>query len=330
MLIFSIFRTLCWNFEKSSDWLVPIHHSPARFGRQSSSIHLGQNVRWWKCTQLPPISAVRDHPFPPCIIAIVQSSWLISWESSSIGAFQKWADEVGDQSYTFDSLLPFFKRSVHFHAPNASTTPSNVSLPYNGYYFSSLGGPLQIAFPGYFNAISSWLGNAFTELGFARLPGFSDGRLFGWSYFTYSVDPASQTRSSSESSFLREALRETTNLNFYKSTQVKKILLDDCKTATGVLVSTAGVEYTISAAREVILSAGAVGHSTFSCPTSASFERKAYLLSDYLVPLPTATDGLRHRSSVHSKHSTNSCLRRSSGGGPKHVGQYLLRPNVPS
>lgn len=183
------------------------------------------------------------------------------WQRSSVGAFQKWADEVGDQSYTFANLLPFFKRSVHFNPPSPDASSSNVSLPYNASCFSATGGPLQVAFPSYFNAISSWLGNAFTELGFARLSGFSDGRLFGWSPFTYTVDPTSQTRSSSETSFLREALRETTNLNFYKSSLVKKILLDDCKTATGVLVNTAGVEYTISASREVILSAGAVSHT---------------------------------------------------------------------
>ena len=192
-------------------------------------------------------------------------------KSSSVGAFQKWADEVGDQSYTFDNLLPFFKRSVQFTAPNAATTPSNVSLPYDASYFSSTGGPLKVAFPGYINAISTWLGKAYTELGFARLPGFSDGRLFGWSYITYSVDPADQTRSSSETSFLREALRETTNLNFYKSTLVKKILLDDSKTATGVLVNTGGVEYTISAAREVILSAGTVSHALSSVLPFSAF-----------------------------------------------------------
>ena len=132
-----------------------------------------------------------------------------------------------------------------------------------------------MSFPGYFNAISSWLGNAFSELGFARLPGFSDGRLFGWSYLTYSVDPISQTRSSSETSFLREALRQTTNLNIYKTTQVKKILFKDCKSATGVLVNTAGVEYTISATKEVILSAGSVRHSTFFRPTPICFPRQA-------------------------------------------------------
>ena len=97
----------------------------------------------------------------------------------------------------------------------------------------------------------------------ARLPGFSDSRLFGWSYFTYTVDLTSQTRSSSETSFLRGALRQTTNLNLYKSTQMKKILLDDCKTATGVFVHTAGAKYTISAREEVILSAGSASHTSF-------------------------------------------------------------------
>ena len=186
------------------------------------------------------------------------------WESSSAGAFQKWADDVGDQSYTFDNMLPFFKKSIHFNPPSTATTPQNISLPYTPASFSDTGGPLQVSFPGYFNAISSFLGNAFKELGFARLPGFFDGRLFGWSHTAYTTDPTSQTRSSSETSFMREALRQTTNLDFYKQTLVKKIILDNCTTATGVVVNTAGVEYTISAAKEVILSAGAVSQYVLS------------------------------------------------------------------
>ena len=108
---------------------------------------------------------------------------------SSRGAFEKWADEVDDQSYTFDNLLPFFKKSVHFNPPKSLTIPSNVSLPHQTEDFSLTGGPLQVSFARHLNTISSWLGNAFEELGFARLPSFSDGRLFGWSYFTYTGRP---------------------------------------------------------------------------------------------------------------------------------------------
>ncbi|KAJ9604780.1 hypothetical protein H2200_010895 [Cladophialophora chaetospira] len=181
----------------------------------------------------------------------------LNYQRPSAGALQKWADEVDDQSYTFENFLPFLRKSIHFNPPTASSLPANVSVPYNTEELGSTGGPLQVSYPAYFNTISSWLGNAFEELGFARLPGFFNGRIFGWSYFPYTIDPASQTRSSSETSFLREALRETTNLNFYKSTLAKKIILENCQAATGVLVNTGGVEYTISAAREVIVSAGA-------------------------------------------------------------------------
>ncbi|KLU91319.1 hypothetical protein MAPG_09840 [Magnaporthiopsis poae ATCC 64411] len=32
-------------------------------------------------------------------------------------SYQKWADAVGDQSYSWDRLLPYFQRSVQFHPP---------------------------------------------------------------------------------------------------------------------------------------------------------------------------------------------------------------------
>lgn len=186
---------------------------------------------------------------------------------SSVGAFQKWAEEVGDEGYTFDNLLPFFKKSISFTSPASSKINPNVSLPLEENVIAS-GGPLQVSYPRYFNTVSSWLGKAFGEIGFQRLPGFFDGRLFGWSYFPYTVDPKTQTRSSSATSFLRQGLRQSNNLYVYKSTLVKKVLLDDCRIASGVAVSTAGVDFVINATKEVILSAGAV-----SCMTSFVMSR---------------------------------------------------------
>ena len=210
-------------------------------------------------------------------------------------------------------------------------TPTNVSLPYNAADFSNTGGPLQVSFPAYFNAITSWIGNAFGEQGFTRLNGFFDGRLFGWSYFAYTVDPTSQTRSSSETAFLREALRETTNLNFYKQTQAKKIILNDCKTATGVLVNTARVEYTISAAKEVIVSAGSVSPSKLLVLDLLSSCCTTRIDGSHGLVLLTATPhGFRHRSSLDSESQQCPPLRRPPRCRPEHVGQLLLRPNLSS
>ena len=57
---------------------------------------------------------------------------------------------------------------------------------------------------------------------------------------------------------MRETLTQTSNVNFYQSALAKKIKFNQGKRATGVLVNTAGVEYTILADKKVILLAGAV------------------------------------------------------------------------
>lgn len=87
----------------------------------------------------------------------------------------------------------------------------------------------------------------------------TDGNIFGWSYVAFTQDPQTQTRSSSEASYLREALIETTNLLVYKNTMAKRVLFNDDKQATGVVVNSGGLAYQLNATREVILSAGAVG-----------------------------------------------------------------------
>jgi choline dehydrogenase len=54
---------------------------------------------------------------------------------------------------------------------------------------------------------------------------------------------------------LKEAL-ETIDITIYTHTQGKRVLFDGTKTATGVLVLSRGFKYTISANKEVVVSAG--------------------------------------------------------------------------
>lgn len=91
----------------------------------------------------------------------------------------------------------------------------------------------------------------------SEIPDFSSGVLNGSQYATYTIDPEDETRSSSETSFLREALEEG-GLIVYQSAKAMKVLFDGGKRAWGVNVSTGGMAYVISARREVILSAGVV------------------------------------------------------------------------
>ena len=108
--------------------------------------------------------------------------------------------------------------------------------------------------------ISPYINKAFKALGLDQILGFNSGKLIGYSHLTDAIDPRAETRSSSETSFLAEAV-QTTTLQIYKQTLAKKILFSG-KKATGVQVTTAEVPYTISARKEVILAAGVVSNRT--------------------------------------------------------------------
>ena len=117
---------------------------------------------------------------------------------------------------------------------------------------------MKVSYPNWVNALSTWQARAFSELGLPELPDLQSGNLLGHQYVPYTLDRDTQTRSSSETSFLRKALLSTLNLSVYKTTLAKRILFDPSNKATGVLVNTAGIEYAIMATREVIVSAGTV------------------------------------------------------------------------
>ena len=171
---------------------------------------------------------------------------------------KKWVELTGDESYSFENMLPWDKKSAEFTPPNEEHRLPNSTTIYNESLWSKDGGPLQVGFPNWVNPISSWIALGLEHLGLKNLPGFADGDLDGYAYTSFSLDAKSQTRSSSQSSFLSKGLRDDTNLHVYKNTMAKKILFDDDKKAIGAIVESGGIEYTLSAAREVIVSAGAV------------------------------------------------------------------------
>lgn len=179
------------------------------------------------------------------------------YHRSSCGSYQKWADMTGDDSYEFKNFVTYFRKSAQFHPPNQKTRLPNATTLYNQSAFSPDGGPLQVGYPAWVNPISSWIGLGLSALGLKELSGMTDGNIFGWTYTAFTKDPRSQTRSSSETSYLRAALAEGANLLVYKNTMAKKITFDGNKQASAVVVETAGITYQIKAAKEVIVSSGA-------------------------------------------------------------------------
>ncbi|KKK22281.1 hypothetical protein AOCH_000141 [Aspergillus ochraceoroseus] len=181
------------------------------------------------------------------------------YHRGSKGAYQMWADQVGDDAYTWDNWLPFFKKSVHFSGPATNPRPTNATTLNDFSVFASSaseGGPVQVAYPYWTNAISSWVDKALQKMGFPEVQGFSNGELLGRSYITHTINPKTRRRDTASTSYLRAALLKSDNLNIITHTLVKKILFNEEKRATGVVIDTGGFEWQIGAKKEVILSAG--------------------------------------------------------------------------
>ncbi|KAI0867910.1 putative glucose-methanol-choline oxidoreductase [Hypoxylon argillaceum] len=179
------------------------------------------------------------------------------YQRGTEGSYQNWADDVGDDSYTWSKFLPWFQKSVHFVPPNMDARPSNSTPVYDeGVVGQS--GPVSAAYPNWPQAIATWVVEGLKAIGLPVIPGFNSGKLIGQAYATFSIDGETMLRSSSSTAFLQPSLGNT-NLYLYHLTLAKKILFDDDKRATGVVVNTMGAQYTLKANKEVIVSAGVFG-----------------------------------------------------------------------
>lgn len=193
------------------------------------------------------------------------------YQRPTVGSMQKWADDVGDDSYTWDKMLPYFQKSVNYTAPvNASYT--NSSNPQDSSAFSEAGGPLDVSFSNAVDPFGTWARRAFIAAGMPQIPGLSSGSLLGSAYAGLTIEPVNGHRSSSESSFLQWALQNGQAPKIYKNTLATRVLFEGASNgdsttakprATGVTALTAGtfgtgsVSFTLTATKEVILSAGA-------------------------------------------------------------------------
>lgn len=180
----------------------------------------------------------------------------MAYQRGTKGSYKLWADMVGDDSYEWDKFLPHFERSLNFTPPDNSIRAANATPEYDPTNLGNGQGPLRATFANYANPMSSWIQQGLEQIGLGKQKGFTSGALNGSSYAISNIDHSTGTRETSETSFLQWAMRNS-EIQVYQSTLAKKILFDSQKKATGVQCDSAGLRYTLSAKKEVIVSAGA-------------------------------------------------------------------------
>ncbi|KAF5389347.1 hypothetical protein D9757_004364 [Collybiopsis confluens] len=172
-------------------------------------------------------------------------------------SLQMWADEVDDQSYSWENFIPYFKKSVKFTPPNSQLRAANASVQYEPSAFEPEGGPLHVTYPNYAQPFASYMEGGFNEIGINTTKDFNSGSLLGAQWTAASINPNGAIRSSSEEAFLSASVNRT-NFKVFDSTMAKKILFDDAKNAVGVEVNVTGYPpFTLKASKEIIVSAGA-------------------------------------------------------------------------
>ncbi|KAI1810351.1 hypothetical protein GGS20DRAFT_567950 [Poronia punctata] len=180
------------------------------------------------------------------------------YQRPTVQSMDAWADEVDDDSYEWENVLPYYEKSVQFTGPNMLKRFSNSTPSYNPSAFSPTGGPLQVTFSNYAQSFSTWLTAGFASIGIGEAPDFNSGSLYGAQYAPHTIAPTTQTRASSATTYLKSAiLGGLSNLKVYTGTRAEKILFNANKKATGVRVKTGLISYTLTATKEVIVSAGA-------------------------------------------------------------------------
>lgn len=172
------------------------------------------------------------------------------------GTYKRWADEVGDASYEWESFRGYFDKSVTFHHADTTKRLANSTPSEDPAGSRATSGPVQLSYANYVLPFTSWAMKAVAAMGMSPLAGYIDGDLIGSGWATQTTDPKTMIRDSSETAYLRPVL-ERPNLVLYHSTMALKILFDGTK-AVGISCQTRNETYKLTARNEVVLSAGAI------------------------------------------------------------------------
>ena len=172
------------------------------------------------------------------------------------GAHQKWADVVDDQSYTYDNMLQYYHKAMKYSPPKAGARSANATVSLTA-ADAAVNGTLPVTFGWYVQSWSTWVALGLEAIGIPQVSAFVDGSNLGWAWNLYTIESPEVTRATSETAYLQPVLGRP-NLAVFDYTFAQRIIFDEQKTATGVEVTstTTNCSYTISADKEVILSAG--------------------------------------------------------------------------
>lgn len=178
----------------------------------------------------------------------------MAWGDSCRGAFEKWANDVGDKAYLYDNVDKYYRKAMNFTPPDLSTRLANATPVYNP-ALVSVGGPLDVSYSAYSYSWTTWLAVALQGLGIPNTDSFIKGELNGSAWQMHTVNHTTGFRASADRAYLRPYLHRP-NLVVFDQTLGERIVFDSSKRAVGVDVTAGNSSFTLNATREVIVAGG--------------------------------------------------------------------------
>lgn len=154
--------------------------------------------------------------------------------------YDEWASDLGCTGWSWDEVLPYFKKSEDYDGEPSQTHGST--------------GPLGVGMPGMRNPLAQVFVDGCVEYGLNRVDDYCAGDVDG-AFLMLTTQKQGQ-RSSAARAFLEPAMKRR-NLRVITGAAVDKIAIEDGR-ARGVHFAKDGQAGFVAARREVILSAGAL------------------------------------------------------------------------
>ncbi|KAK1251477.1 hypothetical protein MKX07_006956 [Trichoderma sp. CBMAI-0711] len=178
----------------------------------------------------------------------------MTWCRASREDYDAW-EALGNPGWGWDDLLPYFKKSETFHPPSpAVQAEEDIRYDPDSFGYS---GPIHISYTSHIPPRNRLWFNTLNSLGVKTNSAHAAGSIAGvWTNIN-NIDPRTMTRSFATN----YCALAGSNLHILTQATVQDIVLDktsDGYVASGVRFIHGNQEYVVSAAREVILSAGTI------------------------------------------------------------------------
>ncbi|GLB41417.1 hypothetical protein LshimejAT787_1000170 [Lyophyllum shimeji] len=301
------------------------------------SLTLPSPYEWNYTTTAQPGLAGRSIPYPRGHILGGSSStnWLVYTRGSSED-FDRYAKVTEDQGWSWNSILPYFKRSEKWTAPADNHNITGQFDP-NVHGFK---GNVAVSLPGFPTPIDQRVIEATSQAGpdFKFNVDMNSGKPLGLGWAQSTINGA--VRSSSATAYLAPNFIQRKNLYVVVNAQVSRVISSGAgrnPSFRGVEVrqSSGGPLKTLTATREVILSAGTVGTPHILLNSGVGDTKSLNALGiKALVDLPDVGENLSDHAVVGNPFLANSTdtfetLRRSSSLTDDAMTQWQVHKTGP-